>query len=165
MNAGCTYRRSTNTISSCTAQPITVGAWKPTKAEIAPALKLGDGLCYCAKPVEKPVLTCMDSAKAPLVSVTIGAQGDATECTVHLASAEFGGRRWLRMLADNRDGATFYQVEAIVEITAGGPIAWYEGFEPLTDAMVQKGEEGVSPQLRADWAKLPADAKVWLTTR
>lgn len=165
MNEGCWYRRSTNTISKCEPQPVTRGAWKPTQAEIASALKLDSGLCYCAKPVERPVLTCMESAKAALVTVTIGKSDEPTDCTVVVSSAEIEGRRWVRLLADNRDRSTFYQVERIVEIEAGGAASYYLGFEELTDALVKSGDEGISKRLREDWPKLSVEARHWLTTR
>lgn len=169
LNEGCKLRKSTNEISRCVAEPNAIGTWRPTKDEIAPALKLGGSLCYCADPIEKVVLTCMDRAKAPLVRVVIGKLDEPTDCGVSISTAEFGRRRFVRMLADDRDLATFYQVEVIAELTASGAVAYYEGFEPLTDAMVQGGgnggEKGLSHQLRADWATLSPEMKRWLTTR
>ena len=79
LNEGCKLRKSTNEISRCVAEPNAIGAWRPTKDEIAPALKLG-GLCYCADPIEKVALICMDRAKTPLVRVVIGKLDEPTDC-------------------------------------------------------------------------------------
>lgn len=164
LNDGCHHRKNTNVISQCSARKAT-GAWEPTKAEIGAALKLGGGLCYCAKPIEKAALTCMDSAKAPLVSVTVGKLEDPTDCTVTVTTFASGGRHWVRMLADNRDRATFYAVEVIALVEGETATAYYEGFEPLTDELARNGAEGVSVRLQSEWSKLPDDVKAWLTTR
>lgn len=162
MNEGCRHRESTNVVSKCEVQPKRVGAWKPTKADIAAAVNVGGGVCNCAEPVDRAILTCMDSAKAALTTVTIGKDDDPMDCTVAVSSAEIDGHRWVRFHAANRDLATFFSIDTIVELGRDGAVLYVDGFDTLDDATVMSGGQGVTKKLREDWPKLSPAAKQWL---
>jgi hypothetical protein len=159
-NPGCSKRKNSGVMSACEAHKDNLGAWAPTPREVGDVMKLASGVCYCAKDLDVPALACAGRVKSSTVKVTIGAQGDPTDCTLGISAVSWKGRRWVVVNAFNRDVSTFYSILEIYERTKGGFVKYYGGFNGLPDAeALKKGAEGVTPEMKRDWPTLPADVR------
>jgi hypothetical protein len=159
-NPRCSRRKSTGLLTACEKIDGAPGAWTPTPRELAGAVGVAGGLCYCAGALEEQALACAKKVGAGALRFTIGAYDDPTDCTVRVVPVASKGERLFVMAADNRDLATFYAVLAIVEQRATGATAWFRGFNDMpSDAEIAAGARGVSPAMRAAWPKLSPEAR------
>ena len=159
-NPRCSVRKNSGVMSACEAYRGNLGGWTPTPRETADVMKLASGVCYCAKDLDVPALACAGRVKSGTVKVTVGKQGDPTDCTITISAAQWKGRRWVVVNAFNRDVSTFYGILAIYERGKDGFRKYYEGFNGLPEAEALKnGTDGVTPEMKRDWPTLPADVR------
>ena len=166
-NAGCRFRRNTMRVTACEKSNRSFGGWSPSPADVARVFRDGGAAnaCYCANGLIQPIEACMQKLGTSLVSVTLGALDEATDCTIHVAAAELGQRRWVRVEALNRDRATFYSVDVVVAVLGTSLAPYYEGFNGIPKGGRGDGGEGVSAEMLRDWPTLPAELRSFLGER
>lgn len=162
LNEGCKHRKNSGIVQSCEPAIGHLGDWAPTRAEAREIMKVATGSCYCAGSLVPQVDACAKMQATGAVKVKIGRDGEPTDCTVTLRAGTWSGRRFVVVDAINRDQATFYSVNQIVERTKTGYRLYFTGFNGVPgETDIPDGGEGVSPEIRTEWPTLPPELKAF----
>lgn len=165
-NEGCKRRRNSGALAECSKVTDNLGGWAPTLPEMVEAMKHAGGVCYCAEGLHVPAETCARRVGASTVGITVGKEGEPTDCRIDVSAVSWSDRRWIVVSAFNRDVSTFYGVVSIQARTEKGFETYFEGFNDFpSDGEVQAGAQGVSPAMKRDWPALPAEVKKALGAR
>lgn len=154
-------------VTACKKSNRTFGGWSPSPADVSRLFRDGGaaGVCYCATGLAEPIAACMQKLGTSLVSVTLGAIEEPTDCTVHVSAAVLGQRRWVRVEGENRDRATFYGVDVVVAAHGASLTPYYEGFNGIPKGGRGDGEEGASEEMLREWSTLPSEVRSFLGER
>jgi hypothetical protein len=157
-NEECTLRKNSGVVSACERSKERFGRWEPSPADVLGALEVARGLCYCAGDLARPVNACMARAGTSRITVTVGKEDDATDCTLAITSASEGGRQWVKLGAVNRDLGTIYTVDGLVERKGDRFALYYLGFNGIPSdeqmAAASPEEKAITVELKRDWATL-----------
>jgi hypothetical protein len=162
LNEGCKLRKNSGRVETCQKATGNLGSWTPTKQEMQQIVQLAKGACYCAADLDTPVQACVRMQATSTVSVKVGLMGEPTDCTLNIRAAEWKGRRFVHVEAVNRDMATFYTTNQVVEQIDKGFRPYFSGFNGVPgDTDIAAGGEGVSPEMKRDWPTLAPELKAF----
>lgn len=166
-------------VTACEAVAPTVGAWAPSAADVAAAVRASRGGtcagCLALSDLEAGVAACGVRVGREVVRATVGTDrclgtddgvcagraGTPCDCEVEVVAAEWGGRRFLRVIAN--PGIDDYTAD-IVEVVGSDVVPllmeWAPYMSPLCagdgpSAEATEAIQGLPESLRAAWPALP----------
>ena len=165
-------------IKDCTPRPPKVGGWTPPPALVTEALTATrGGTCQGCVPtgeLDRGVRACAVSVKSTALRVEVatdkcigtrssycdGSKGQPCSCQVDIASAEWRGRRFLRVIAN--PGIDDY-VEDLFEVKGKRAVRIVAAWAPYMSALCNEdGDFAPGPKpLQAQWKDFPKDLQLF----
>lgn len=158
-------------ITECRASAASYGGWTAPPEVLARAVgTIGKTLCYgywelAPQRVEASVKACASKAQTSSSSFQIPEPDGG--CTVEVSTAKHGERRWVWVRSTYARGAEVGDQQDIVELRGDSFVEyahyWQCGqwSEEATKPDGLAKQEGPSAAMRADWASLPEDLRVF----